>query len=332
MTLEPTDLLTSSALPAVVHATSGTSLATVAAEHGAELDNVLAERGAVLFRGFGVDHPQAMADAAEAFCDTLFDKNGEHDHDPVARNVYTPVAYSNTATLMWHNETTFNERWPRKVLFGCGLPAETGGQTPLVDGRKVFAELDPQLRDKFVRHGVAYLRAYGTGVGLHWSKVFRTEDRNEVERRCVADGFEVEWLIGGGLRTRCVRPAAVVHPVTGESCWVTQFQHWHPACLDPETRESMLMMFDEEQLPRNATFGDGTRISVEEVAHVLEVYGRHEVVFDWEQGDLLVVDNLVAAHGRKPFTGPRNLLVSLGDMSGFDDVAAVVAPDQMASQ
>lgn len=141
------------------------------------------------------------------------------------------------------------------------------------------------------------------------------------------DGFEWEWLEGGGLRTRCVRPAAVVHPVTGEDTWVTQFQHWHPACLDADTREAMLLLFEEDDLPRNATFGDGTRISDEEVAHVLDVYARHEVVFDWEKGDLLLVDNLIAAHGRKPFTGPRNLLVSLGDMSGFADVAAVAAPD-----
>lgn len=324
MTLDITDL-DGSALPAVVLPPAEADLVSLAQDHSRELDELLARRGAILFRGFGVDRPEAMARAAEALCHDLFDENGEHDHDPVARNVYTPVAYSSTATLMWHNENTFNSRWPRRLLFGCGIPAETGGQTPLVDGRKVFSDLDADVRDKFLRHGVAYLRTYGTGIGLHWSKVFGTEDRAEVENRCAADGFEFEWLEGDGLRTRCVRPAAVVHPETGEYTWITQFQHWHPACLDPDTREAMMLMFEDQDLPRNATFGDGTKISDDEVAHVLDLYARHEVVFDWEKGDLLLVDNLVAAHGRKPFTGPRNLLVSLGDMSSFAEVAAVRA-------
>jgi len=31
----------------------------------------------------------------------------------------------------------------------------------------------------------------------------------------------------------------------------------------------------------------------------------------WETGDLLLLDNMLMAHAREPFTGPRSVLVSL---------------------
>jgi hypothetical protein len=57
---------------------------------------------------------------------------------------------------------------------------------------------------------------------------------------------------------------------------------------------------------------------------ILGVYRSLEVSFPWEQGDLLVVDNVLAAHGRKPFTGERKILVVLGDEATYE---AEVAPE-----
>ena len=32
---------------------------------------------------------------------------------------------------------------------------------------------------------------------------------------------------------------------------------------------------------------------------------------DWRAGDLMVIDNMLLAHGRRPFTGPRRVLVAM---------------------
>jgi hypothetical protein len=55
-----------------------------------------------------------------------------------------------------------------------------------------------------------------------------------------------------------------------------------------------------------------------------EVLWKHTVVFDWRQGDVLLLDNLAVGHGRKPYRGPRKVLAALIDPVS-EDVAAPAA-------
>ncbi|MEM9824685.1 MAG: TauD/TfdA family dioxygenase, partial [Bacteroidota bacterium] len=41
------------------------------------------------------------------------------------------------------------------------------------------------------------------------------------------------------------------------------------------------------------------------------VFDKNTVYFDWEKGELLVLDNILSAHGRTPFKGERSILVSM---------------------
>ena len=73
-------------------------------------------------------------------------------------------------------------------------------------------------------------------------------------------------------------------------------------------------------MPRNCYYGDGTRIADEDMASILEVYRQLEVSFPWQRGDVMVLDNLLTAHGRNRFEGERQLLVTMGDMRSYSEV------------
>ncbi|HYV13038.1 MAG TPA: amino acid adenylation domain-containing protein [Pyrinomonadaceae bacterium] len=286
------------------------------------LQGQLVRHGAILFRDFKLDPARDFGRLAHAVCSDLFHENGEHPRRALGDGVYTPVFYPPEQLLLWHNENSFNHRWPARIWFGCVQPATRGGETPLADSRKVYALIDKDIRRLFSERGVMYVRNYGEGLGLDWQTVFQTDDRREVERRCREARMEIEWKQGGRARTRCVRPASVRHPQTGELSWFNQAQHWHVSCLDPETRAGIQAVFSEEDYPRHCYFGDGTPIDDSVMAEVLEAYRQTEVVFAWQEGDILMVDNVLTAHARRPFEGSRELLVAMGDMRSFDEVEA----------
>lgn len=288
-----------------------------ARENQSLLQQRVLEHGGILFRGFNLGSVELFEEFARILCRELFNENGEHPRESVSGEVYTPVFFPPRKQLLWHNENSFNHRWPGKILFCCVKPAETGGETPVVDSREVFRRLDPKLREPFVEKGVMYVRNYGTGAGLDWQTVFQTSDRAEVEERCRANRMQLEWKPGNLLRTSCVRPAVVPHAETGELCWFNQAQHWHVACLDDETRESVQALFGEADLPRSCYYGDGTPIEDSVMHEILAVYRELEVCFPWQAGDVIALDNVLAAHGRNAFTGERKLLVALGDMGEF---------------
>jgi hypothetical protein len=104
------------------------------------------------------------------------------------------------------------------------------------------------------------------------------------------------------------------HPITSERSFFNQVQLHHTACLDAGVRDDLLEMVGIERLPRQVVFGDGTPIPDDIIEIVGEAYEACAVRFDWQPGDVVMLDNMLAAHARDPFEGPRKIVVAMGDM------------------
>ena len=194
--------------------------------------------------------------------------------------------------------------------FLCMLPSATGGATPLADSREVYKKIPAEMRRKFEEKGILYVRNYGD-IDLPWTEVFQTEDKSVVESYCQANELTYEWKANGGLRTGQVNPAVATHPVTGEKVWFNQAHLFHVSSLQPEVRESLLAVCGEDDLPRNAYYGDGSPLEEEVLQFIREVYESEKFHFEWQKNDLLLVDNMLFTHGRQPFSGDRKVLVGM---------------------
>ena len=60
------------------------------------------------------------------------------------------------------------------------------------------------------------------------------------------------------------------------------------------------------------TFGDGTPLPPDAVAATEKVMDDIKVVFPWQKGDLVLIDNTTVQHARQTFTAPRRILAFLG--------------------
>lgn len=298
-------------------------LALWAANNTAQIHQSLNDNGAVLFRGFDDLSRDGFEAFAEAVCEHVINDNAEHNRTSVSGKVYTPVVYPAEKKILWHNENSYNQQWPLKIIFGSQLAAEQGGATPIVDSRKVLQFLRPELVKEFTAKGVMYVRTYDGRMGNSWQQVFQTDDKQTAEQKCIEQQMSFRWLDEQRLQTRAVRPAVTAHPVSGELSWFNQAQHWHTQCLDDKVRQALLKLCEFDELPRQCFFGDGSVISDAVMAEICQVYQALEISFCWQNNDVMLVDNVMMAHARNPYVGDRKLLVSMGDLCGFDDCAAL---------
>jgi hypothetical protein len=253
---------------------------------------------------------------------------GQQVDDFIGRHsavVYTSTEYPPEYFVSLHNELSYAHRWPSKLLFFCAVEPQDGGETPIVDSRELLKRLSPELVERFVARGVRYVRNLhgdAKGTGLSWQTVFETEDREWVEAYCREGGIEIAWKDDGGLWTRQDRPAVTTHPRTGDRVWFNQVDQWHPSNLGEDLAEALTGTTREEDLPINAYHGDGSPLSVEDLEEIRRVTEETMIAFPWREGDVLLVDNMLVAHGRMPFSGPRRVMVAMGDTLDLQDAAA----------
>lgn len=277
------------------------------------IDEKLLEHGGLLFRGFDVQSVEEFEAFADGVSDGLFGDYGDLPEGEDGKEVYEATPYPPDKTILFHNEASHTEKWPMKQWFFCVQPAEEGGETPIVDCRALYRKLPDDLRERFETQGLRYVRNFIPGIDVDWKDFYGTDDRQEVERRCAEAGIECTWRDDGGLRVSNPAPAVVTHPKTGEKVLFNQIQLHHVSCLDEDARESLESNFGEDDLPRNVYWGDGAPIADEVVRQLLDLYWETCVAFPWQQGDVVMVDNMLTAHARKPYSGPRRTVVAMAE-------------------
>ncbi|MGW7276179.1 TauD/TfdA family dioxygenase [Streptomyces sp. NPDC054864] len=278
-----------------------------------DLGETLVEERALLFRGFGItsDSHGRIADAL--LPQRLAYVHGNSPRTKVGENVYTSTEYPPELTISMHNEMSYSHTWPSRLLFYCAQEPATGGATPVLDGEAWLEALDADVRADFA-DGVRYTQNLhdGYGLGKSWQDTFETSDRAVVESFLAGTDADWTWKDDGNLWISQLRPATTRHPVTGTEVWFNQADQFHISGLG-EQSDSVADVLPEADMPQSVTFADGSPIPAGHIRHIQETGLALAVDVDWEFGDLLLIDNVLVAHGRRPFTGDRRILVAMSD-------------------
>ena len=287
-----------------------------ARENRDEIESLTASAGAVLLRGFEELSLPRLADLVEVFSSRPVDyRYGHGPRGRIHRYIYNSTDVAAERVIPLHNELSYARMWPLRVWFMCIDAPQSGGETPIADSRRVLARIPPAVVEAFEANRVMYVRNYGEthGEDVSWKQAFETESRSDVEEFCRRFDIGFEWLEDGRLRTRQVCQATAVHPVTGEHVWFNQAHLFHSSTMERPLRLALLARFGSEGLPRNAFFGDGSPIPASMIGEIRDAYRQSEVRFSWAPNDVFMVDNMLVAHGRTPFSGSRRVAVAMAE-------------------
>ncbi|MGP9685816.1 TauD/TfdA family dioxygenase [Halomonas sp. AOP25-F1-15] len=281
----------------------------------ADIESLLTRVGGVLLRGFDVPSVDDFQQFAAAFGHPLLSYEfASTPRSAVSSGIYTSTEYPAHQHIPLHNEQAYTREWPMKIWFHCVTASSEGGETPIADSRAIYRRMPAEIRERFAP-GILYVRNYGD-FDMPWEKVFNTEDRAEVEAFCQRAGIRCEWKPDGDLRTTQLCQSIETHPVTGEQVWFNQGHLFHVSNLQPEVRESLEELLDPEDMPRNVFFADGSPIDDAIFDEIRGVLADETVMFPWQAGDVLMLDNMLVAHARTPFKGSRKVVVAMAEGHG----------------
>lgn len=316
--------------PAIIRTPAGLSPRSSLAwltEHREALRTELLRHGALMVRGLAITGPAEFA----AVRDVIVSQRASYEEKATPRSAYGDDVYSSTdlppaQPIHLHNENSYTLRFPGLLLFAClSAPAE-GGATTVADVRDVLAALPAELVDRFRAVGWLLTRNYHKNVGLPWTTAFSTRSRGDVEKYCERNVISWAWSGEEGLRTVQRRSAIIRHPTTREEVWFNHAAFWSRWSLDEEVRDVLETTYGVDDLPFDTAYGDASELTAADVETINAAYDRSTRRESWREGDLLLVDNLLAAHGREAYRGSREILVAMGEPVPLDACSPTVPP------
>lgn len=297
-------------------------------ENENSLRQLLLTYGGLLFRGFPIHCAKDFSRVVESMRLGNFVNyiGGDSPRDKIEKNVYTSTEAPPAIHIPLHQELSFIKYSPRHIYFFCKTAPQHGGQTIIADARRIYKALNAKLKDKFIENGLTYIsRYYGYSKIMEWVnkfqrshkswiEVFETKDKQDVEKKCLDNEFKWKWLQHDWIEIQQTRPAIMEHPLTKEIVWFNQahLYDFNPKLLGwTRYMAAKLFYYRKSTLLHEIKFANGETIPRQDLYHILDILDQHTIYFPWHSGDVLVLDNILAMHGRAPFKGARRILTAL---------------------
>jgi alpha-ketoglutarate-dependent taurine dioxygenase len=292
------------------------------------IERSLVDHGAIRFRGFAIFSTADFAATIEDYPPLAGDyAGGASPRAKLAEKVFEATSAAADIPIYPHQEMSYLPRWPRKVAFYCHRAPDVGGETIAASVRRFEQGIDPEFFAAIRARGLLYTRNYRgpgafpdglTSIHRTWQSAFNTEDPNKAEADIAEMGMEHRWEGDGSLTALYHADGVTTHPLTGDCHWFNQLT---TLTFTPESLPSRWSLYaehygDGRPKPYDIRYGDGEAIALDDIRALYPLLDAATVALPWQDGDVMMLDNILAMHGRNPFTGHRDVQVALLESGG----------------
>lgn len=289
------------------------ALASLFAHAHAPLQVLLRSRGALLLRGFAVEGARQFGDAMKRFGgEPLAYEERSTPRTQFDGALYTATEYPAREPIFLHNENAYASRWPRFIAFFCEQPAEAGGAMTLADTRDVHRRVPAAVRHACETRGLLYSRRFIAGVGYSWQAAFGVQSEAQLARVLEARGYR-SLRDGDEYIVQRASTWTIRHPETDETLWFNHGVFFNARSLPDATRWAFERLFATQPYPFQTTYADGSAIEEDTYKQIRDAYEHSSHRVALQRGDILLLDNLLTAHGREAYQGPRRHYVMMLD-------------------
>ncbi|KAL5339984.1 hypothetical protein BJX70DRAFT_397221 [Aspergillus crustosus] len=280
------------------------------------LTTLLATHGTLLFRSLPITSASDFSAFAHAFGFKPHEIIGiTIDRPELALNVAPANEAPHTVRIYNRNESPQVPHAPEYVFFWSKKAPSSGGETPINSSLKLIHRAQkeiPEFIDALAEKGIL---TFGKEiVDGDDEATQRAKIEKQIARYGRGEYTTFEWRDGGETLVVSHRlPVIRTQPGTNLPTLFTGLAAYYNKKIESEKGSGAGRKNVADQL-----FGDGTPIPEVYLQTLAKITDEIRVLHRWEDGDVLVFDNVIAQHGREPWGGEQGDRVVLASL--FDSV------------
>ena len=257
-----------------------------------ELSQFLKSDGGLVLRGYAGDL-ESFESLTKLLCTSFHRVGTREDFKQDRGDGFTTTVYPDNFILLGHSEGTYRPvpAPPDMCFFMCITPPDaSGGETTVIDGRKMFELIPEEIRTRLLEQGMIYESEWAES---RWKVEFNVETAEDLKVKLDTIA-SIEYELNDSMLTYRYHAPAILQTNDGHSVFANGLlahlnEIEHPTYKDLPAYSN----------PANRVyFGNGEEMDNASINALIDAHDTCCYKHDWQLNDILVLDNARLMHGR----------------------------------